>query len=320
MAPNSKYFFHGQRFDAATTLFLARELEAVDQYDYSELNAGSLAMKYFPLVTGVGQWDASYTYKMYKAVGRAKVSSRNNDDAPAVSLVMTPATKTIKDITDSYKWSFADIQRAAQAGVPLDRMTAMAARMASDRKIDDLLALGDTTIGIEGFLKLTDVSPLTAVAKTSGTTWNTNKATDADKIIADVSSMTAAVFQALKQTTDAPQFQKFVLLVPTLAYTAIATTARSANSDTTILRFILNNNPWIEAIEPWFQCDTAGAGSVGRAMLYPRNPLWGGALCPMDFYSLPPQENGQDIVVPTRSSCGGAVVRYPVGTAYMDGV
>jgi len=308
-----------QHFDSATNIFLGRELESVDKVNYEELNAGSLARSYFPAVTDVDEWDIVYTYKMFKYTGRAKVSSRGNDDSPRGTLTMASASRTIKEITDSYGWTVGDIERAARKGTPLDRMTAMMAKTVSDRKIDDLLALGDSTLDIYGALNIPGLSPGTALSKTSGTSWAANASTDAAKIIADVNGLTTSVFQALKQT-DSPAFQKFTLLVPTDAYGAIATTPRSTTSDTTILSFLLANNPWLEAIEPWFQCDAAGASGEGRAMLYPRNPLWGGALVPMEFKSLPPQERGQDIVVPTRASCGGVVVRYTVATKYLDGV
>ena len=310
------------RFDAATNLFLSRELESVDKQAYEELNAGVLARKYFPTVNDVDPWDIAYTYKMFKVVGRAIVSSRGASNAPAVTLSMTPATATIKEITDSYRWTVAEIERASRKNVPLDRLVAMGAKAISDRKIDDMLGTGDSDVGITGALNIAGVTPATASTKTSGTAWNaTNSATDTDKgkILADVMGMFLAMNTALRQT-DAPGFQKFVLLVPVSAYTCITMTKSAAASDMTILKFLLANCPWLEAIEPWAACDTAGSGGVGRAMLYPRNPMWGGALVPMDFYSLPPQESGQDIIVPTRSSCGGVVCRYAVATQYLDGV
>jgi hypothetical protein len=319
-----KYDVKLSRFDANTNLFLGRELESVDKTNYEELNAGSLARDFFSAITDVDEWDIVYTYKMFKMVGKAKVSSRNNDDNSRVGLTMTPASRNVKEITDEYGWTVSDIQRAAKRNVPLDRMTAMAAKTISDRKIDDLLAFGDSTLAIEGALKLSDApAPGTASTKTSGTKWEVNAATDAAKIIKDVGDGTIAVFQALKQTKDAPAFQKLTALVPTDSYGAIATTPRSTQSDTTILKFLLASNPWLDAMEPWFQCDTAsdgGGSGTGRMMLYPRNPLWGGALVPMEFRSLNPQERGQEIIVPTRASCGGVICRYAVATYYLDGV
>lgn len=315
-----KYKVNLSRLDAAETVWFERELESIDDTDYEELLPGMLGRRYIPDIQNVDEWANVYTYRMYEKKGRAKVGSRNSDDAPRVTLIGKETSKTIKEIQSSYGWTVGEIQRAAGTGRPLDNMTVLAARSASDREIDDLLASGNTDLGIEGLYNLTGVpSPLSAVAKTSGTTWAANAATDAAKILADINATTTDLFSDLKQT-DAPGFDKFVMLVPTEAYAAIATTPRSTTSDTTILQFALANNPWLESIEPWFKGDGAGAGATNRVVVYPRTPLCLGALVPMDFTTLNPQERNFEVIVPARASCGGVVCRYPIAVRYLDGV
>lgn len=306
--------------DAADTIWFQRQLEAIDGTNYEELLPGNLARKYIPDVANVAEWANSYTYRMFALKGRAKVSGSNSDDAPRATLTGQEFTRQIKQIENSYGWTVREIQQAAGTRTPLDTMTIMAARSAMDAEIDQLLAKGSTPHNIEGLLTLSSVDPAdcTPTAKTSGTAWAT-AANTADQILADINKVTTQLFQGLKQT-DAPQFQKFVLLVPTDAYARIATTPRSATSDTTILQFALENNPWLESIEPWFQCDDASAGGVGRLVAYPRNPLCIGGIVPQEFRALAPQERNTEIIVPVTSSCGGVVCRYPVAVRYMDAV
>lgn len=306
--------------DAADTVWFQRQLEAIDTTDYSELLPGNLARKFIPDISNVPEWANSYTYRMYSKKGRAKIAGANSDDAPRVTLVGTEHTRQIKMLENSYGWTVREIQQAAGTRTPLDTMTVMAARAAMDAQIDTLLALGSSAHGIEGLLSLSAVDPAdtTPTAKTTGTTW-AHPSNTADQILADINKVTTFLFQELKQT-DAPAFQKFVLLVPTDAYARIATTPRSSTSDTTILSFALENNPWLESIEPWYMCDTAGAGGVGRLVAYPRNPLALGGLVPQEFRPLNPQERNTEIVVPVTASCGGVVCRYPVAVAYMDDI
>lgn len=312
--------FKTQHLDAADTVWFNRQLESVDQQDYTELLPGNLARRYIPDAANVDEWADAYTYTMYKLVGKARISGKNSDAASRATLTGKQTTRNIKPIENSYGWTVREIQKAAGTRTPLDQMTVLAARSAMDREIDSLLALGSAEHGIEGLLSLSDVNPAntTPTVKTSGTTWAEPTNTP-DQILADINKITAYLFQALKQS-DAPAFQKFTLLVPTDAYARIATTARSSTSDTTILQFAIANNPWIESIEPWYHCDDAGVGDVGRMVAYPRNPLALGGLVPQEFRSLAPQERNTEIVVPCLAACGGTVARYTVAFAYMDGV
>src|SRR5688572_15554716 len=199
-------------------------------------------------------------------------------------------------------------------------MTVMAAQSAIARVIDDLLANGDSVFEIEGLLNLTGVLESTAGTKTGGgTSWLSAGATP-DEILKDMNLMISDVRAALKQAdAQVPQFAKFTMLLPSLNYQKVATTARSTTSDTTILQFFLKNNPWIESVEEWNKCDTGDPGTSGpRAVIFPRTPLWGGAIIPQEFTQLTPQEDGLRINVPCTATCGGVITRYPVAARYMD--
>lgn len=308
--------------DAADTVWFARELEKIDETAYMELLPGNLARQFIPDVLDVAEWQESYTYRMFSQKGRVAIASTggNGDGAPRITLTGKEYTRSVKQLDESYGWTVREIQKAAATRTPLDQMTVAAARAAMDAKIDTILAKGDSDHNIEGLLSLSSVDPAdcTPTAKTSGTKWAT-AANTAAQILADINKVTTQLFQGLKQT-DAPQFTKFVLLVPTDAYARIATEPRSTTSDTTILQFALSNNPWLESIEPWYHNDDAGAGGVGRLMAYARNPLCLGGVVPQEFRALNPQERNTEIVVPVMGSCGGVVCRYPVAVRYMDDI
>ncbi len=310
------------KLDAADTVWFSRQLESIDQTNYQNLVPGILGRTYLPSVDNVAPWAKVYTYRQYRLLGRSKFSGPNSDDAPRATVVANETSQNIKELTDSYGWTQSEIRAARGTGVDLDTMTVAAARMAIENQIDELLALGSSVDGIQGLLKLTGVdSPDSASGKTSGNTWAANASTDAAKILADINTMTVNMFTALQQANNLPGFQKFTMLVPMGAFAAIATTPRSTTSDTTILKYALANNPWLESIEPWRFCDHAAANDTdGRAVLYARNPICLGALLPRDFTSEAPQERNFDVVVPASAACGGVVCRYPVAVRYMDGI
>lgn len=318
------------RLDNNETVFLQRELQAVDPVNYMVLYAGIMGRRYFPLIENVTRLDTEYLYKVFEIVGTADVGTgaRANDDN-FVGVRMTPVTQGIKQIPVSYGWPLIDIQRAADKNVPLEQMTVMAAMSAVARKIDRMLAFGfnPTTTNIKGALNNALVPLIQASNKTvGGTAWIRSAGAVAPaEILADISRMCATIRNNLQQASMmpfgdiTPAFDRFTLLLDTANYTYAATTPRSDHSDTTIMQWAIQNVPWLEGIEEWNQCGLANAAGNGpRAFMYPRTPLWGGALIPDDFTSLNPQEEGHDIVVPASGSCGGVVNRFPVASVYMD--
>lgn len=312
------------KLDSNQNIFFSRQLENIDDRDYQTLFAGMLGRRYIPLIEGIPEWANVHTYRMYEMIGVAKVMGPNSNDLPRVGVRATEHSRIIKQLGASYSWTIREIQQAAATGAPLDSMTVLSARTAIARETDDLLAMGNSTLGIEGLLNLTGVSETTAVTKTGGgTSWTSATAT-ADEILKDINAIVADTRAALKQAGDAsgdvPQFARFTILLPSAAFSKIATTPRSSTSDTTILKFALQNNPWIESIEEWFKCDTGDGGSGTRAVAFPRDPLWGGAIIPQEFSQLAPQPEGLNIVVPCTGSCGGVIARYPVAARYMDGI
>lgn len=306
--------------DSAQVAFLQRELENLDKQVYEDLLPGNKARDYIPDYPGIAPWQESVTYKMFtKRTDKIRTGGRNANRLPRVNLTMTPTTRRVEQIPLEYAWTVREIQQAAATGVPLDSLTVMSARTAAARFIDDFLAKGNG-VDIDGLVQNVGglVNVETPTTKTGGTPWLTAGNTP-DQVLADINKMIEVITFGLKQT-DAPGFDKFVFLVPTKQYAYLATTPRSTLSDTTILKFAITNNPWIESIEPWWQCDGAGTGPTDRLVVYPRTPLCVAGIVPEEFRPLSPQEHGLEIKVPCTSSCGGTVLRYPVAIRYMDGV
>ena len=208
--------------------------------------------------------------------------------------------------------------------MPLDTVTVAAARSMAARAIDNFIALGNAPLGgtdITGLYNNAEIAVLSPQTKTGGLPWIT-AGNLPDEVLNDINYVTEELTLGLSQT-DTPGFNKFTFLIPTAQYTYIATTPRSDLSDTTVLRFAIMNNPWVDSIEPWWQGNLAGTvdDEPGtRLVAYPRNPIAVSALVPQEFRPLAPQERDLEIIVPASASCGGTIWRYPVAGRYMDGI
>lgn len=318
------------RLDSGDTLFLERELRYVDPVNYMTLFAGLKGRQYIPIIQGVPPLVNEYAYKMCTIVGDAKIGASHSNDATVVSVKYTNTVSSIEQIPVEMRWSIREIKQSAMYdGGKLQEDTIRAAMSAVARKRDNMLAFGLSGTTIGGLLNNSNVLTTTPSTKTgigAGTAWIRTVTVSPDEILADIAKIVSDTRTALKQAAllplgeSMPAFDKWVLLLDQANYTYISQTPRSATSDKTILQWALTQNPWLESIEEWWQCDAAGASSTHRAVLYPRNPMAVGCLIPDEWTQGTFQESGHEIVVPANGSCGGTVIKYPISCRYMDAI
>lgn len=318
------------RLDAADSFFLSQQLQSIDPTKYYNLFAGKIGRRFIPAIENISPVDTVYKYAMTSFVGRAKKGAPHAKDHRSVQVVKTEVVQPIKDILVEYGWTVQEIRASRQKNLDLDGDTLMAAMGAVEDQIDRMLAFGDPSNALmTGLLNNASINSTTPTTKTgSGTAW-TGASVKPSEIIKDVTNMIAEARAAMQQATEVggtvPAFQKFTLLLPQQQMSLIASTPRSDNSDTTILQWLLQNNPWLASVEDWWRLDTADAGHSNgpMAVLYPAlpggqgNPLAFGAIIPVDFESLDPQFSGHDVIVPASARCGGVAVRYPVAFRYL---
>jgi hypothetical protein len=305
------------RLDANETALFRRQLEFVDKQMYEAVFPENLARQYIPTQPGVPDWANVYTWQMYEKFGRAKIIGSHADDLPRADAKGQDASRIIKDLGAAYGYTIREIKRAQATGVPLDQMKAMAARFAIDAEMDNILANGLSTHNLEGLLSLTGANTFTPGAKTGGgTTWANGTP---DEIAADLFGIVAKVITDMKNS-GGPAFQKFVVLIPVSQYALIAQKRMGDGSNLTVLKYVLENSPWIEAIEPWHHCAGAGVGPSDRMVAYPRNPLVVAGIVPQEYVAMAPEQRNLEYIVNAIASTGGVVCRYPIAVCYGDGI
>lgn len=304
------------RLDQSESVWFARQLEFIDSQEYMTLEPTNLSRTYIPTQPNVPDWAVTYTFRMFEQFAEAKVIGNAATDLPRADVDGAEKSRVIKLLGAAYGWDFREIKASAATGVSLDVMKASAARFSVDQLIDVILALGLPKHNLEGLLTLTGPNIVTPTTKSGGGTLWANGTSD--EIAADLFKMATAIANALNQA-GAPTFTDLTCLIPVEQYSLIAQKRMGDGSDTTVLQFVIQNSPFINAIEPWRHCKTAGVGSTARAVMYPRNPLVVAGLVPMEVQSMAPMQRNLEFIVNVVASCGGVVVRYPVAMAYMDG-
>jgi hypothetical protein len=309
------------RLDANETMFFSRELETIDTRTYDTKFPLLKGRMLIPKINGVGEWDEEYTYRQFTTFGEAEIIADDANDLPVADATGKEFTSRIKPIGMSYKYTIPEIRAAMQKNKPLDAMKARAALRATEELIDTLLAFGSTVHNMSGFANAATVDATTfvPVVKDGGsdTEWDDPSA-DPELILSDINQITSLLWGNLKEAQGIND--KMTLVVPATQYAVIATMPIGDNVDKTVLRFALDNSPFLEDIVPWHKLTGAGDGGADRMICYVKDPQVLGALIPLEYQRQEEQLRGITYTVPTLASCGGTVVRYPVAMLYGDGI
>lgn len=294
--------------DAAQSAFFERELEHVKSMTFDVRFPELRGREFVPVSNEVDPGAESVTYQQFDRRGQAKVISNNAKDIPRVDIFGNEFTRPVRELGAAYGWTLKEVLAAQKSGRNLNASRAMAARRSIEELVDSIAAFGSPDHGIAtGF---TNDANVTIGAATG--TWST--LTPA-QIITDVGGMVSNIMTNTL-TTEVPN----TLLLPVASYVHIATTPKGTDTDTTILRFLLASFPMLNAIEHWYRLDTAGAGSVPRAIMYDRSPDKVVQDIPMEFQQLDPQARGLEFEVPTWAMTAGVQIPYPRSIRYLDGV
>lgn len=322
------------RADANETLVMARQLEhfyaKIYEYEYPEAKG----RKIIPIDTSVPSGARAHTYKMFDDVGNAAIIDDYADDLPNVDAKGYETAAGIVGIGDSFTISIQDLRSAAMMGVDIDTRKATGARKIMERKLDALIAGGDSVRKVNGFASDSNVTQLKGAGVTGGTDLTGNWATaTAAQIQADVEKIGKSVFDnTLGVHGDPDSGTALTLVLPTDLYSRIASLRIDTFNTMTVLKYILENNPFVKEVTSWARLNSTSGGGLGlgylagatsggsRAVAFHRDPDVVSAVISQDFEMLPMQPKSLSYKVPCHMRFGGTVIRFPKALTYADGL
>jgi len=309
---------HSVHLDANETAFFARELEYVKAQSYDIEYPEMKAFKLIPISTEAGEGAESITYAQFEEVGLARIIESYANDLPRADIRGKEFTTRVRSIGVSYGYSVQEVRAAIYANRPLTQRQANAARRANDQLVNKYAWFGNNLYKMLGMTNNANVPSATVLNNGVGaTTQWVNKTPD--QILGDMNLLANGI-NALTNGVEMPN----TLLLPVAQYTLIASTPRSTTSDTTILEYFIQNNPFITTVD-WVP-ELKGAGPVVNAaatdimIAYDRNPDKLTMEIPMPFTQHAPQERALEFVVPCESRYGGIIVYYPLSISIAFGI
>jgi len=308
-----------ERADAAgDTMHLARELEFTSAQT-TEVLTDPIKGRLFVDFTTIPDGAETFSYDMWDRLAMAEWITNYASAVGAADRFKKRFYKPMYDFGSSYHWSVQDLQKAAFARTSVDRERGMSARIAHEQFLDNLIAVGDEDRAIEG---LTNNSNFQEVHSLVGE-WDPTDAEPDDD--AEYSARSAALVNDLQRLVDgveqnsAENFKADFIAVP-LSFKPLLKRRFSATDSRSREKVFLENQDadGPKVINYWKRLNTASEADGPKAIAYKKNRAVLEFILAYDFRELPPQVEGYTYQILTYARVGGVVVRYALGTAFMD--
>lgn len=306
----------------AVGFLLPQLLRIQTEIDYQEYPSFDYSRLLFVNTDG-GMWSRGSVYYSGDVAGRAEWLAGRANDMPYADISTTQFLQENHLAGIGYEWFRQELEQAAAMGRNLGNEKARAARIVAESKIYGMVIRGDSTkTGLTtGLVNNASVPVATVPADGTGssTLWSTKTSLLINR---DVNAVLNAPTNATKETVRAN-----TLLLPTTRLQYIASTPMDTASDTTILKFIRENNSYtLETGRPLTiigtrELETAGGSSSARMMAYDndRSVVQLYLPGPHEFFN-PFQKASFVWEVPGLFNYGGVEFRRPKGAAYRDGI
>lgn len=301
------------RADAGESVFFARQLEhirpGVMEIQYPELKGATLV----PTDTSIDPGAASLTVQFFDRVGSAKVVADMETEIPRADVSASEGNQIIRSVVASYAYSIQEARAAMFARTPLLSRRAMAARDAIERKLDDVVFIGDTVMGLKGLLNQTGTTTYTITNGAAGDTdWETKTP---DEIILD---MTSAVNKIV--TDSLGMEEPDTMLLPLTSYTYIASKRMGDGDATTILDHFKRCCPMIKTVTSTYKLESNTGWTGKRMVVYRKDPNKLAFLLPQPFEQFAPQARNFSLFTNCHARTGGVAVYYPKSICYADDI
>ena len=303
--------------DADGAVFFQRQLEHIKAKSYDVVYAELKARTLFPVSNEGGEGITTITYRTYDQVGAAKIINAYADDLPRADVAGKETSIPVRSVGTSYGYNLDEIQASQLTGLGLDQRRANAGRRSTEQTVNDVAFFGDVTSGMGGLFDNPNIPTGAAVNPGSGTEW-VNKTPD--EILFDINDAFADIFETTKMVESGN-----TVLLPVAQWSFIMSTARSANSDTTIAQYVVNNSPYLTSLAdiiPVNECAAANNPelSTDAMVVYDRNPDKLQLEIPVELQWLPVQHKNLEFVVPGRLRLAGLNIYYPLSLNIVTGI
>jgi len=300
--------------------FLVGQTSHIEQTVWATRYPDITYPEFVPVDTSAPEWVKTITFFSTDMTGAAKWINGAGQDIPLVGTTREKFESQVYMAGIGYDYTLDELEQARLAGINLTADKALAARRSYEELVENVAYTGDASKNMKGLFNNTAVTA-SDVANGAATTpgWSTKTPIE---ILKDVNNGITGIHTTTKTVAIAD-----TVLIPEDKYNYIASTPMAADSERTILNWLLQNNVYtVRTGQPLMVRGNrfltgAGAGGTDRMVIYRRSPEVVKMHVPMRLRFLPVQ--GPQIfryVVPGMFRLGGVDVRLPKEVRYYDAI
>ncbi len=304
----------------SASVFFARELDYIKTQTYDVVYPEMTALSLFPVSSEIPEGAETFTYYSYDRTGMAKIINNYATDLPRADVKGKPVTGYVKSIGDSYGYSVQEMRASRMTGKSLDVRKGESARYAADYLVNKIAWMGSKENNLVGILSEENDIPkfVLSTVTVDGEEKTEFRYKNADQILEDINNMQKYVSQITKNV-EKPD----TLVLPAHVYIDLAT-RRIPDTDTTILKFLMENAPYLKEIREAneLQANSTDMNPTGSnvALLYTNSEKKLTLEIPMPFLQHTLQEKGLEIIVPCEERVAGMVIYYPLSALIAEGI
>lgn len=290
-------FMHKQRMigkmDSSQTDFVARQLLYVMQQIKVAVYPGDILEQAFPVNTMGGAGVNSIAYQELDFTGEFRLLAGSATDLPEIASNLSETPKKVGFYGAYIGWSLQELEHAAYARVNLQSRKQMAAGMAAKKTKNSIAWTGDPNGGgINGLFSYA----LNNASLTGSWSSASDCLTDILKLIDT-------------PVADTEDFEADTLVLDSAFTYPYMNKPRSANVDTSVGRYILENTSVRSILKTsYLNSVTSATNSLSASkvcLAYPRNPMIVEFMLPRDVQQLPIQQHMLNYVVPIVMNTAG---------------
>jgi len=313
---------YGIRMDDSNTIFLKRQLQAVEARVYRKRYQDIVWSKLLPVQVDQGRGPKFFSYNIIDSMGEAAYIEPGSGSLPPVSLKQDEVIGRYRSFGDKFVWTWDELDAANFAGFALQAELALAARDKWERLLDSTVHFGDDSVGLGGLLS--DPSALTEFTVPTTGTGSSKKFVDkTGQLMYDDC---IAFLNTASDTTD-NAFPATLWALPIAQYNRLAGTNMSQYDSRSVLSAVKQNMEergieLVVVVCPKLKGVTKGSISNKDVMLcYAYDEEVAVIKLPMPFTMFPMRENDDgNFVVPCWGRNGGVVKRHPKGIIFAQGI
>lgn len=303
--------------------FLVQQASYIEPQVYDILYPDVNYAELIPVDPNANEWASMIEFFSMDKVGQAEWFHAEADDMPRADTKMEKFIHRIEMAGIGYGYNLQELNAARLTNTNLTTDRAQAAVRAYEEFMYTLALSGDTERNLTGLFN--DANVTVTSADNTGTT-PTGSTNFSDKTGDNVSKDINDALSGVHTGSETVEMADTVLL-PTAVFNDIASRRNSDSSDVTILEYVRKNNVYTAhtgqelMIRANRRLDDAGAGGVGRMVVYRRDPMVLKLHLPMPHRFLPVWQTGpMKFDVPGIFRTGGVEIRRPGAVRYVDGV